>query len=168
MDLGGGVLTMDELARSVVAHGDDAEIRAILEEVCRVTGMGFAAVARVTDDRWIAAQVCDTMRFGLKPGDELDIKRTICEEIRGHGREVFIDHVSLDESWRDHPVPALYNFESYFSIPLILQDGSFYGTMCGVDPAPRNVTEPRMVATLTAFAIRIALLIAAKPSVRLN
>ncbi len=28
----------------------------ILEVVCRTTGMGFAAVARVTEDRWIACQ----------------------------------------------------------------------------------------------------------------
>lgn len=27
----------------------------ILDVVCRTTGMGFAAVARVTEDRWIAA-----------------------------------------------------------------------------------------------------------------
>ncbi len=26
----------------------------ILDVVCRATGMGFAAVARVTEDRWIA------------------------------------------------------------------------------------------------------------------
>ena len=26
----------------------------ILEVVCRTTGMGFAAVARVTEDRWVA------------------------------------------------------------------------------------------------------------------
>ena len=31
----------------------------ILDVVCRTTGMGFAAVARVTDDRWIACNVLD-------------------------------------------------------------------------------------------------------------
>ena len=31
----------------------------ILEVVCRTTGMGFAAVARVTDERWIACAVRD-------------------------------------------------------------------------------------------------------------
>ena len=31
----------------------------ILEIVCRSTGMGFAAVARVTDGRWICCAVRD-------------------------------------------------------------------------------------------------------------
>ncbi len=42
----------------------------ILEVVCRTTGMGFAAVARVTEDRWIACAVLDQIEFGLQPGGE--------------------------------------------------------------------------------------------------
>ena len=36
----------------------------ILEVVCRTTGMGFAAVARVTEDRWIACAVRDEISSG--------------------------------------------------------------------------------------------------------
>src|SRR6185436_16839608 len=54
----------DAFAAAVAAQGDRAELRAILEEVCRITGMGFAAVARVTEDRLIAAQVLDKIEFG--------------------------------------------------------------------------------------------------------
>ena len=43
----------------------------ILDVVCRLTGMGFAAVARVTEDRWIACAVRDEIAFGLTPGSEL-------------------------------------------------------------------------------------------------
>jgi hypothetical protein len=42
---------MDEIATEAVAQGDDARLRAILSEVCALTGMGFAAVARVTERR---------------------------------------------------------------------------------------------------------------------
>ncbi|MDB5687465.1 MAG: hypothetical protein JWR77_2054, partial [Rhizorhabdus sp.] len=70
----------DELAAEAAAQGDDDELRSILEEVCRITQMGFAAVARVTEDRWIACQVLDRIQFGLNPGDELDLKTTICDE----------------------------------------------------------------------------------------
>src|SRR4051812_40877746 len=54
----------------------------ILEVICRTTGMGFTAVARVTDDRWIAGAVGDSIAFGLEPGGELKIEPTICDEIR--------------------------------------------------------------------------------------
>ena len=39
----------------------------ILDVVCRTTGMRFAAVARVTEDRWIACSVLDEIDFGLGP-----------------------------------------------------------------------------------------------------
>ena len=44
------------LADVALISGIDA-VPTILEVVCRTTGMGFAAVARVTEDRWIACAV---------------------------------------------------------------------------------------------------------------
>lgn len=146
----------DDFAAAVAAEGDDAEIRAVLEEVCRVTGMGFAAVARVTEDRWIAAQVLDRIGFGLDAGDELAIKTTICDDIRRSGEAVFIDYVGADPAWRSHPIPTLYGFQSYASIPITLADGRFYGTLCAIDPEPRAVKPAETVAALRALAGRVA------------
>src|SRR3546814_14278440 len=75
----------DDLIVEAVADCDDDAIRAILADVCSLTNMGFAAVARVTEDRWIACQVLDKIEFGLTPGGELEIATTICNEIRAHG-----------------------------------------------------------------------------------
>ena len=47
-----------------------------------VTGRGFAAVARVTEGRWVACSVLDRIAFGLKLGEELILGTTICNEIR--------------------------------------------------------------------------------------
>lgn len=148
--------TTDPLAADVAALRDNAEVRAILDEVCRLTDMGFAAVARVTETRWVACQLLDRIEFGLKPGDELEIKTTICDEIRGHGRTVVIDHVSADHDWRTHPTPALYGFQSYVSVPIVLADGSFFGTLCAIDPEPHALSSPDVVALLEGYARRIA------------
>lgn len=131
-------------------------VEQMLREVCRITGMGFAAVARVTSDRWIACQLIDKIGFGLNPGDELEIKTTICDEIRESGRGVFIDHVASDESWRIHHTPALYGFQSYVSVPIVLDDGSFFGTLCAIDPEPRAWPLAPIVPAIEAFALRIA------------
>jgi len=40
----------------------------ILQVVCRTTGMRFAAVTRVTEERCIACSVLDEIDFGLRPG----------------------------------------------------------------------------------------------------
>ncbi|WP_204283215.1 hypothetical protein, partial [Klebsiella pneumoniae] len=66
------------------------EVETILAELCERTGMGFAAVARVTADRWVACQVLDKIEFGLDAGDELAIKTTICDEIRASGQGIYI------------------------------------------------------------------------------
>jgi GAF domain-containing protein len=145
----------DDFAAQVAGQGDDPGLRAILEEVCRVTGMGFAAIARVTDDRWIACKVADKIEFGLDPGDELDLMTTICSEIRTSGKSVLIDHVAGNPAWRTHHTPILYGFQSYVSLPVLLDDGSFYGTLCAIDPAPRTLSAPATVATLEGLAVRV-------------
>jgi GAF domain-containing protein len=156
----------DEFARRSAEQGDDAEISAILHEVCALTGMGFAAVARVTERRWIAVQVEDRIDFGLNPGDELEIKTTICDEIRDCGREIVIDDVAGHQEWRTHHTPMLYGFRSYASFPLCLPDGRFYGTLCAIDPKSRPaLSGPDVVAQLETFAQRVEAIIAAKPIV---
>lgn len=145
----------DDLASEATAQGDNTEIKAILEEVCRLTDMGFAAFARVTDQRWIACQVLDKIEFGLKPGDELDIKTTICNAIRQSGEAVVIDTVSGNVDWQTHPIPILYGFQSYASFPIYLADGSFFGTLCAIDPAPHNISVSETVATMAAYAKRM-------------
>src|ERR1700674_1587354 len=113
----------------------------ILEVVCQSTGMGFAAVARVTDERWICCAVLDQIDFGLKPGGELKVETTICHEIRQSREPVIINNVAEDEAWCKHETPARYGFQSYISVPIILADGSFFGTLCAIDPRPARLTK---------------------------
>lgn len=146
----------DQLAEDAVAQGDNDEIRAILEDICRMTDMGFAAVARVTDTRWIACQLLDKIAFGLQPGDELEIQTTICNDIRQSGQRVVIDHVDADIQWQTHHTPIMYGFKSYASFPIFLPDGSFFGTLCAIDPHPRAVSGAKVIATMEEYAKRIA------------
>ena len=128
----------------------------ILDVVCRTTGMGFAAVARVTADRWIACGVHDTIAFGLQPGGELKVETTICNEIRESHQAVVIDHVAEDPLFRDHHTPKMYGLQSYISIPIILRDGSFFGTLCAIDPRPMRLNKPETVGMFKLFAELIA------------
>jgi hypothetical protein len=85
-------------------------VSTIFDVVSRITGMGFAAVARVTDDRWIVRESLDRIDFGLVAGTELQVNTTICDEIRDSYVAVIIDHVSADELYHNHAAPALYGF----------------------------------------------------------
>jgi signal transduction histidine kinase len=148
-----------------MAAGFEADIAAvarikavptILEVVCATTGMGFAAVARVTEDRWIACGVHDGIAFGLQPGGELKVETTICHEIRASREAVVIDSVAEDDAFRGHPTPAMYGFQSYISVPIVLADGSFFGTLCAIDPRPARLKNPETIGMFKLFAELIA------------
>src|SRR5580692_3769337 len=117
------VAMLSDFQDDIAAIGRIEAVPTILDVVCRTTGMGFAAVARVTEDRWIACSVRDEIAFGLEPGGELKVETTICSEIRRSGEPVVINHVANDAVYRQHPVPALYGFQSYISVPIVLPDG---------------------------------------------
>ena len=138
-----------------MAVGDDDRLRAVLEEICALTGMGFAAVARVTEQRWIACQVLDRIDFGMDPGDELKIRETICDEIRDSGEAVVFDDASDDIKWSRHPVPVIYGFKSYCAFPVYLNDGTFFGTLCALDPEPRRISDEAIVLSFSEYARRV-------------
>jgi len=124
----------------------------LLEVVCHITGMGFTAIARVTKDKWIAYSVLDEINFGLLPGNELKLETTICYEIMEHRKVVVIDEVAEDALYMHHQTPAIYGFQSYISMPIFRQDGSFFGTLCAIDPRPAKVNTPEMIMTFKLFA----------------
>jgi len=95
------------IARDIQAIQAIDVVPTILDVVCRTTGMRFAAVARVTEDRWVTCAVLDQIEFGLEPGSELTLETTICHEIRQSGKPVIIDHVDQDPSFASHHTPAM-------------------------------------------------------------
>lgn len=127
-------------------------VKTILEVVCRTTGMGFAAVARVTDTRWVACDVRDEISFGLQAGGELEIKTTICDEIRDSKRMVVIDHVATDPLFAHHHTPKQYGFQSYISAPIFRANGEFFGTLCAIHPLPAQVSNPAVTGMFRMFA----------------
>jgi GAF domain-containing protein len=145
-----------DFERDIAKVSGIAAVSTILDVVSRTTGMGFTAVARVTEDRWITCASRDELAFGLKPGDELKVETTICHEIRQSREAVVIENVSEDAGYFKHHTPAQYGFQSYISVPIILPDGSFFGTLCAIDPKPRKLRTPEVIGMFKLFAELIA------------
>lgn len=127
-------------------------VPAILQVISETTGLRFAAVARVTETRWTALAVLDTLGFGIKIGDELDARSTLCGEIRRTHRTIVIDKASEDATYLDHPAPRTYGFESYIAVPVFRSDGSFFGTICAFDPQPQSLKGSAIQPMMEAFA----------------
>ncbi len=124
----------------------------LLDIVCRTNGLGIAAVARVTESRWIACAVRDPMGFGLKPGDELPIETTICSEVRETRQKIVIEDAAADPLYCHHAERARCGFESFISVPILRADGSFFGTLCGFDKAKRPLANSDTIAMFETFA----------------
>ncbi|WP_242923561.1 sensor histidine kinase [Pontibacter liquoris] len=144
--------SQDELFNDLKAVRQIPIVPTMLEVICQTTGMGFAAVARVTQDRWLACRVRDEVQFGLAEGEELKVETTLCNEIRDHRQPIVIDHVANDPAYKNHHTPQIYGLQSYISVPIILKDGTFFGTLCAIDANPAKVKNPKVIGTLTMFA----------------
>lgn len=150
-------MTRPEFALDVEAISAIPAVPVILSMVKHLTGMRFAAVARVTERHWVACAVDDSINFGLMPGGELVLESTICHEIRQHQQPVVFGHASADPHFATHHTPLTYGLESYISIPIVQADGRFFGTLCAIDSVPANLDDPAIVKTLTLFAQLIAM-----------
>jgi signal transduction histidine kinase len=128
----------------------------ILDVVGRMTGMGFVAVARVTSEQWVCCAVRDNINFGLAEGGELQVETTICNEIRQLGNTVVINDAETDGAFCNHPTPAMYGFRSYISAPIVLSDGTIWGTLCAIDPKPRDLDKPEILGSFQLLSELIA------------
>ncbi|MEM5581443.1 GAF domain-containing sensor histidine kinase [Roseibium sp. AS2] len=124
----------------------------ILETVMLATNMRFAAVARVTEDRWVACRTVDEINFGLQSGDEIEIQSTFCQTVRETAQNVLFNDAATDEVYGGHPIAAKFGIISYASIPIYRSNGVFFGTLCAIDTEQRDVKQPRAVAMLQLFA----------------
>jgi signal transduction histidine kinase len=127
-------------------------VPSILRIVCDTTGMGFAAIGRMTDQTWTACAVLDRNGFGLRAGGRVPLDTTFCRDVGASRRPIVIEHASLDPAYAAHPAPRLYGFESYIAVPIILTSGEVFGTICAFDPKPTALLTTQILPTMQMFA----------------
>jgi signal transduction histidine kinase len=149
--------TPEEIERDIRAVGRIGAVPSLLRVLCETTGMGFAAVARVTQESWIACAVADDIGFGVSPGGRLNVNTTLCIESRAACAPIVIGQASTDGVYCNHPTPALYKIESYITVPIVLPGGRYFGNLCALDPNPAQVSDPRVLSMFKRFADIIAM-----------
>lgn len=147
----------EEIARDIAAVNKLQAVPTLLEVLCEITGMRFAAVARVSDRTWTACVVKDDINFGLLPGGQLDLETTLCIESKRSNAPIVIEQASTDPRYCNHRTPQLYKIECYVSLPIILANGRYFGNLCAIDPAPAKVADPKILSMFTRFAALIAM-----------
>lgn len=139
-------------------HDDIAAVQSlksvptIMRVISNTTGMRWVGIAKVTGETWTLCAAHDLLEFGLAPGDRLPLADTLCERVRCDDAAIVIDSVSDHPVYRDHHVPKMYGFQSYFSLPVSRADGTFFGTLCGLDPDRAAISDAKILDMLGLFA----------------
>ncbi len=131
------------------------DFRPSLDLACALTGMRVALIGEVTDTSWRSIQSIDSAGLGISSGMILDINRTFCKDVRASRAPVWFGDAWAHPVFQDSPVPGMHGFRSYISVPLLLNDGSIFGTLCTLDPEPRPVDE-ESVQSLNSLANLVA------------
>jgi signal transduction histidine kinase len=146
----------EAIARDVFAVQQIQAVPTLLQVVCEIAGMRFAAVARVAEGSCTLCAVKDDIGFGLRPGSQLDVEKTLCIGVKRCEVPVVIEHASLDSRNREHRAPMRYQIESYVSVPIVLASGRYFGNLCAIDPAPVKISAA-ILNTFNHFAALIAM-----------
>jgi signal transduction histidine kinase len=64
--------------------------------------------------------------------------------------------VAEDAAFCGNHTPAQYGFQSYISMPIVLSNGTFFGTLCAIDPRPARLNNPQTIGMFKLFAELIA------------
>jgi len=132
-------------------------ISALLETTCAMTGMGFAAVARVTHDLSLICAVRDDIGLNLHPGDELKCLSALNHQAGTFHQAIVIGNLAAHPSHPCYPIHQLHGFQSYLFIPIVLKDGRLWGGLCAMHQHPVSLDNPRILGMGKGFADLIAL-----------
>ncbi len=100
--------------------------------------LGFALwlVTRVEKDQWVIEQARDE-GYGVEVGDAYRFADTYCARmVEGEGPR-FAPETSVVPCYAAAAIGNELPIAAYIGVPLVRADGSLFGTLCGIDPAPQ-------------------------------
>jgi signal transduction histidine kinase len=79
----------------------------------------------------------------IPEGSVLPLPQTFCSTIAGAAdlMPIAVPDARVDPHFSALPAQAMFNIGSYLGVPIVLGDGTFYGTLCALDPVARSFTS---------------------------
>lgn len=141
-----------------------ANAAAALEEVVGlavdVLGTGVGFVSCVEGERFDIVATVDRQAMGFTAGLELELEDTMCvRHLDGRAADHTFD-AATDPAYGAAPARTRFGITSYVIAPIVLPDGTVWGTLCVLDREQVEVTEDRR-RMLRRFASVAAHLVAA-------
>ncbi len=137
---GGGRGTADSPLDRLAPFGDFlSAARAVLGLLHARLDFGMFMVTRIEGDHMKIVAVVDSV-YGLQEQDELSWSNSLCRAVAEGVAPPIASNIagipSLAEA-ADKEAEAGRSVRSHMGLPLMLPDGSLYGTICAADPEPK-------------------------------
>ena len=98
----------------------------------------------------------ESASFGVWTGSAIPLADTYCQRLLDGRLENPVADVKAQEESRTMPITEASNVGAFSSVPVVLTDGRFYGTLCCIDHQPQAALGSREVQILYLLARMIA------------
>jgi hypothetical protein len=144
-------------ADSVPADDPDGAVMRALEAAREMLGMDMAYVADtrqgLQDYQGVAG---DGESFGARAGEAVPLEGTYCQALLDGRLGNTVRDSATDSVVKDLPITRRGRIGSYVGVPVLLSDGSVYGTFCCLSHAPSPQLQERDVRFMHVLARLIA------------
>ena len=132
-------------------HDFPAACAAVLQYLHKRIGFDLWMVTRAEGEEWIILQVEDH-GYGVSPGSVFRWADSFCHEmVKGNGPHI-ATRSDCVKVYADAPIGRQVRIGAYVGFPLTREDGSVFGTLCAIHPAPQPAAitgEAALIELLT-------------------
>lgn len=135
-----------------------AAISAHLDLIARLIGVHSAFVSQLTSDMMLVLDSYDDQGCAIPPDGVVPLEETFCQHVRATGEAVVIPDAAQDVRVADVATRYQFSIGAYLGVPLLLSDGTLFGTLCALDQQPCQFSQSdidlmRIVANQIAAVI---------------
>ena len=118
-----------------------AAINAYLDLVARLLSVRSAFVSQLTSSMMLVIDSYDDEGCAVPADGVVVLEETFCQHVRATGEAVVIVDAAHDVRVADVATRHQFSIGAYLGVPLLLSDGTLFGTLCALDPQPCQFSQ---------------------------
>jgi signal transduction histidine kinase len=129
---------------TIPVSSDSTQIQLYLSLICQLVGVRTAFVSHITADTLYVINVANQNGCVVNPGDSSPLDQTFCQYVQANGTPIIIADAAEDVRVAKLSARVESSIGAYLGVPLMLSNGTLYGTLCALDPLPRPFTQEQI------------------------
>lgn len=111
-------------------------LNAYLNLIARLLNVRSAFVSQLTSDAMYVLDSYDNQGCAIPADGIVTLEETFCQYVRATGGAVVVPDAATDVRTTSLATRHRFTIGAYLGVPLLLSDGTLFGTLCALDPEP--------------------------------